>query len=96
MEDLQISPVGKVRDDIESGFFDLDGKLPIQPDGGLKCFGHPIGASGMRMVYEIYLQLQGRADARQIQNPVLGLTHNMGGLGPDALTTFVGIYGLPE
>ncbi len=78
MEDLQFSPRGKVKEDIEAGTFELDGKLPVQPDGGLKCFGHPVGASGIRMVYELYLQLQGRAGKRQIKNPKLGLAHNMG------------------
>jgi acetyl-CoA C-acetyltransferase len=82
MEDLQFSPRGKVRDDIESGFFDLDGGLPVQPDGGLKCFGHPIAASGIRMVYEMYKQLQGKSGDRQIKDPKLGLTHNMGGYPP--------------
>jgi acetyl-CoA C-acetyltransferase len=94
MEDLGFSPRGQVRDDIESGFFDLDGKLPVQPDGGLKCFGHPIGASGIRMLFEMYLQLQGKAGPRQIKNPKLGLTHNLGG-SPDGPMIFVGIVGLP-
>jgi len=94
MEDLGFSPRGKVRDDIESGFFDLDGKLPVQPDGGLKCFGHPIGASGLRMIYEMYKQLQGKAGPRQIKNPKLGLTHNLGG-NPGGCAIFVGIVGLP-
>ncbi|MFC2044002.1 acetyl-CoA acetyltransferase [Chloroflexota bacterium] len=102
MEDLRFSPRGKVRDDIESGFFDLDGKLPVQPDGGLKCFGHPEGATGIRMIYECYKQLQGKADdllppgakrSRQIKNPKLGLTHNLGG-SPPACMIFVGIVGL--
>ena len=92
MEDLQFSPRGKVKDDIESGFFNLDGGLPVQPDGGLKCFGHPIGASGLRMVYEMYKQTQGKAGPRQLKNPKLGLTHNLGG-SPPACTIFVGIYG---
>ena len=78
-EDLQWSARGKAREDIEAGFFDLDGGLPVQPDGGLKSFGHPVGASGIRMLYEMYLQLQGRAGDRQIKDPKLGLTHNMGG-----------------
>jgi acetyl-CoA C-acetyltransferase len=78
MEDLQFSPRGKVKDDIDAGTFELNGELPVQPDGGLKCFGHPIGASGIRMVYELYLQLQGRADKRQIKDPKLGLAHNLG------------------
>jgi len=78
-EDLGISPVGKAADDIRDGFYDLDGKVPCQTDGGLKCFGHPIGASGLRMVYEMYKQLQGKAGERQVKNPVYGLTHNLGG-----------------
>ena len=93
MEDLQFSPRGKVREDIESGFFNLDGGLPVQPDGGLKCFGHPIGASGLRMIYEMYKQLQGKAGPRQLKNPKWGLTHNLGGI-PPVCTCFVGIYGL--
>ena len=80
MEDLQFSPRGKVRDDVLDGRFNLDGAQPCQPDGGLKCFGHPIGASGIRMIYEMYLQLQGRADERQIKDPKYGLTHNLGGI----------------
>jgi len=92
MEDLQFSPRGKVKEDIDAGTFELDGELAVQPDGGLKCFGHPIGASGIRMVYELYLQLQGRADKRQIKNPTLGLAHNMGG-EPYAPTVSVVIVG---
>jgi len=79
MEDLQFSPRGKVKDEIMSGRFNLDGAQPIQPDGGLKCFGHPIAASGIRMVYEMYKQLQGKADKRQLKNPKYGLTQNVGG-----------------
>ena len=92
MEDLQFSPRGRVKEDIDAGTFELDGELPVQPDGGLKCFGHPIGASGIRMVYELYLQLQGRTDKRQIKNPTLGLAHNMGG-EPYAPTVSVVIVG---
>ncbi|MBM3154897.1 MAG: acetyl-CoA acetyltransferase [Chloroflexi bacterium] len=80
MEDLQFSPRGKVKEDIDAGRFNLDGPQPIQPDGGLKSFGHPIGASGLRMMYEMYKQLQGKAGERQIPNPKYGLTHNMGGV----------------
>ncbi len=78
-EDLLISPRGRAWEDVEAGFFELDGKIPCQPDGGLKCFGHPIGASGLRMMYEMYKQFQGKAGPRQINNPKLGLTHNLGG-----------------
>lgn len=79
MEDLHISERGKAPKDIMDGFFDRDGKIPCQIDGGLKCFGHPIGASGLRMLYEMYLQLLGRAEQRQLKNPRYGLTHNLGG-----------------
>ena len=79
-EDLGISAVGKGPNDVRDGFYNLDGKIPAQPDGGLKCFGHPIGASGLRMMYEIYNQLLERVGPeRQIKNSKLGLTHNMGG-----------------
>ena len=52
-EDLQISPRGKAIQDIDEGFFELNGRIPCQSDGGLKSFGHPIGASGIRMIYEV-------------------------------------------
>ncbi|MGE0098848.1 MAG: acetyl-CoA acetyltransferase [Hydrogenophaga sp.] len=79
MEDLGFSEPGRVVHDILDGAFDRDGRLPVQPDGGLKCFGHPIGASGLRMVYEIYLQLLGRAGDRQLDRVDLGLAQNLGG-----------------
>ena len=62
-------------------------------DGGLKCFGHPIGASGLRMAYENYLQLLGRAGARQLKNPVYGLSHNLGGVPYNCLSS-ISILGL--
>ena len=80
MEDLAISPEGGAVKDVLDGFYDADGTIPCQIDGGLKCFGHPIGASGLRMIYEIYLQMHGRAGARQRATaPVRGLVHNLGG-----------------
>ena len=79
MEDLGLSDDGGAVRDVLDGKFDAEGKIPCQIDGGLKCFGHPIGASGIRMLYEMYLQLQGRAGPRQLANPSIGLTHNLGG-----------------
>ena len=58
MEDLYLSSEGNVIKDVMDGVFDSDGKIPCQIDGGLKCFGHPVGASGIRMLYEMYLQLR--------------------------------------
>ena len=79
-EDMHISERGNAWRDVLDGFYNRDGKVPCQVDGGLKCFGHPIGASGLRMLYEMYLQLLGRAGERQIENPRHGLTHNLGGV----------------
>ncbi|MDO8906583.1 acetyl-CoA acetyltransferase [Hydrogenophaga sp.] len=79
MEDLGLSGEGEAVRDFLDGKFDADGAIPCQIDGGLKCFGHPIGASGIRMLYEMYLQLQGRAGPRQLKDPKIGLTHNLGG-----------------
>jgi acetyl-CoA C-acetyltransferase len=93
MEDLFISPEGQGWKDVMNGFYDGDGQVPCQIDGGLKCFGHPIGASGLRMLYEMYLQLQGRAGDRQLSNPSLGLTHNLGG-APSSNVCSVAIIGL--
>jgi acetyl-CoA C-acetyltransferase len=92
MEDLGVSPEGKACTDILDGFYDFGGKIPCQIDGGLKCFGHPIGASGLRMAYEMYLQLQGRAGDRQRPDVRFGLTHNLGGT-PQNNVGCVGIFG---
>ena len=93
MEDLHISGVGEGWKDVLDGFYDSTGQVPCQIDGGLKCFGHPIGASGLRMIYEVYLQLQGRAGDRQLPNPKIGLTHNLGGV-PSSNVCSVAIIGL--
>ena len=78
-EDLHISERGNAWREVLDGFYNRDGAIPAQVDGGLKCFGHPIGASGLRMLYEMYLQLHGRAEERQLENPRYGLTQNLGG-----------------
>ena len=93
MEDLGISADGGAVKDILDGFYDADGGVPCQIDGGLKCFGHPIGASGLRMTYENYLQLLGRAGPRQLPNPVYGLSHNLGGV-PWNCVSAISILGL--
>jgi acetyl-CoA C-acetyltransferase len=93
MEDLGLSDTGGAVRDVLDGVFDAEGKVPCQIDGGLKCFGHPVGASGIRMLYEMYLQLLGRAGPRQLKNPTLGLTHNLGGQ-PSQNVCSVSIVGL--
>ncbi len=79
MEDLYLSKEGEAWKDVLDGFYHADGQIPAQIDGGLKCFGHPIGASGLRMLYEMYLQILGRAGDRQLDDPRIGMTHNLGG-----------------
>jgi acetyl-CoA C-acetyltransferase len=93
MEDLGMSDEGRAPADILDGAFDRDGRNPCQTDGGLKCFGHPVGASGLRMAYEVYSQLLGRAGGRQLGNPTLGLTHNLGGI-PSRNVASVSVFGL--
>ena len=79
-----------------SGAFDRTGDLPVNTDGGLKAFGHPIGASGLRMLFECWLQLRREAGDRQVATVDAGrglaLTHNLGG-PPGACVSFVGVYG---
>ena len=93
MEDLGFSERGNAWRDEMDGRFNLDGDQPVNPDGGLKSFGHPIGASGLRMMYEMWLQLRGEAGPRQIENPKLGLTHNLGG-APGRCVSFVSVVGV--
>ena len=90
MEDLGFSERGSGWRDVLAGRFDSDGQLPVNPDGGLKSFGHPIGASGLRMLFEMWLQFRGEAGERQISNPKFGLTHNLGGQ-PGEVVSFISL-----
>jgi len=92
MEDLEFSPRGKAPEDVAAGTFSLEGELPVNTDGGLKCFGHPVGASGLRMIYEVYKQLQGKAEKRQLKKADIGLTQNLGGR-PGSFTCAISILG---
>lgn len=94
MEDLHISSKGGAYEDVMSGFYDLNGQVPCQVDGGLKCFGHPIGASGLRMMYAMYEQfLERTPEDRKVKNPRLGLTHNLGGM-PHQNVAAIAILGI--
>jgi acetyl-CoA C-acetyltransferase len=93
MEDLGLSEDGQAVKDVLDGVYDADGEVPCQIDGGLKCFGHPVGASGIRMLYELYLQMQGRAGARQRAGVKTGLIHNLGGQ-PSQNVCSISIVGL--
>lgn len=92
MEDLGFSRRGNAWHDTIEGRFEISGEQPVNPDGGLKSFGHPIGASGLRMMYEMWLQFRGEAGDRQVQSPKLGLTHNLGG-APGRCVSFVSVVG---
>lgn len=93
MEDLGLSRPGAGYRDVLDGKFDADGEVASNIDGGLKCFGHPIGASGLRMVYEAYLQLLHRAGDRQLMRPKKALTHNLGGF-PNNNVCSISILGM--
>ncbi len=97
MEDLGFAERGFGWKEVLAGTYDLHGDLPVNPDGGLKAFGHPIGASGLRMMFECWLQLRGEApEDRRIKTveagKKLGLTHNLGG-GPGDAVSFVSVVG---
>jgi acetyl-CoA C-acetyltransferase len=92
MEDMGFAERGQAWKDILDGAFELGGRLPVNTDGGLKSFGHPVGASGLRMLYECWLQFRGQAGERQLDDPHLALTHNLGGR-PGSCVSFVSVVG---
>src|SRR5215216_3489805 len=96
MEDLGFAERGTAWKEVLAGAFDLDGDLPVNPDGGLKSFGHPVGASGLRMLFEAWLQLRGEAPPERtiatVADRKLALTHNLGGY-PGEMVSFVSILG---
>ena len=96
MEDLGFCDRGTAWREVLDGTFALDGDLPVNPDGGLKSFGHPVGASGLRMHYEAWLQLRGRAPEERrigtLADRSRALVHNLGGY-PGEMVSFVGIVG---
>jgi len=89
-EDLGFCEHGQGAAFVAEGRSEVDGDLPVNASGGLKCFGHPIGATGCRMLYEITKQLQGRADGAQVKDARLGLAHNLGGPGSVCSVTILG------
>lgn len=88
-EDLGFCKKGEGKELIRSGYTNLDGKMPVNTSGGLKARGHPISPTGVAQIVEIIDQLRNRCGERQVNNPKLGLTHNVGGAGG---TTTVHIF----
>jgi acetyl-CoA acetyltransferase len=89
-EDLGFFEKGEGGKAAVEGRTSLDGELPINTDGGLKAKGHPVGATGAGMVYEVFKQLRDEADKHQVDDPKISLTHNVGAAGA---TVTVQIYG---
>jgi len=89
-QDLGFCEQGQGANFVAEGHTEADGDIPVNASGGLKCFGHPIGATGCRMIYELTKQLQGRADGAQVKEPRLGLAHNLGGPGSICSVTILG------
>jgi acetyl-CoA C-acetyltransferase len=83
-EDLGLCGAGKGGRLVEEGATALGGEIPVNPSGGLKSKGHPVGATGTAQAYEIYLQLTGQAGDRQVNGAEVGLSHNVGGSGATA------------
>jgi acetyl-CoA C-acetyltransferase len=84
VEDLGFVEKGKGGIAIEEGMTELDGKIPVNPSGGLKARGHPLGATGIAQAAEIVWQLRGEAGKRQVDGAQIGMTHNIGGTGGTA------------
>jgi acetyl-CoA C-acetyltransferase len=70
---------------VEKGLTALQGKIPVNPSGGLKSKGHPVGATGVAQVAEIVTQLRGEAGQRQVEGATVGLAQNMGGSGGSSI-----------
>ncbi len=83
-EDLGLCKPGKGGSLVEEGTTTLDGEFPVNPSGGLKSKGHPVGATGTAQAYEIYMQLTGQAEKRQVSGAEVALSHNVGGSGATA------------
>lgn len=90
-EDLGFCKKGEGAQLIIDGISKLDGELPVNPSGGLKTNGHPVGATGVRQIYELTTQLRGKAGERQVRNARVGLAHNLGGPGTVASVCILGI-----
>jgi len=89
-QDLGLCQPGEAADLVKDGVTTIEGEFPINPDGGLKCFGHPIGATGVRMVVELTRQVLGRAEGYQVKNAKAGFAHNLGGPFTTSMVTIVG------
>jgi acetyl-CoA C-acetyltransferase len=84
IEDIGFVEKGKGGPAIEDGMTQLDGAIPVNPSGGLKARGHPLGATGIAQAAELVWQLRGEAGKRQVEGAEVGMAHNIGGTGGTA------------
>lgn len=97
MEDLGFFPKGEAVRAIHEGLTRVGSNgLVINPSGGLKACGHPVGATGVKQIVEIADQLRGRCDKRQVEGITYGLTHNVGGSGATAVVHILAAESLPR
>lgn len=89
LEDLGLCEPGRSCDLIENGDINVNGRIPVNTDGGLKANGHPIGATGMAQIFEVVTQLRGEAGKRQVSDHEIGLAQNIGGIGGTAGITIM-------
>jgi acetyl-CoA C-acetyltransferase len=91
MEDLGFFPPGEGYRAVAEGLTRLEGPMPINTSGGLKCKGHPVGATGVSQIYEVWKQLRGEAGPRQVpkDNLRIGAAHNLGGTGGTCTLTIL-------
>lgn len=91
LEDLGFAGPGEAAELTLSGATRRTGSLPVNPDGGLKAKGHPIGATGVSQAYEVFVQLRRQAGERQVPGAERALTHNVGGSGASAAVTIYSV-----
>ena len=89
LEDMGFFQRDDVRTALRKGETSLSGSLPVNPSGGLKSRGHPVGATGLAQIVEIYHQLTGNAGKRQVDGARVGVTQNIGGFGCNNLVTIL-------
>jgi acetyl-CoA acetyltransferase len=88
LEELGFCDKGEAPRLLRDGYFDLSGKLPVNTDGGLMSRGHPLGATALAQIIEIYRQIRDEAGPRQVAGAKIGLAHAMGA-GPNSAVTIL-------
>ncbi len=90
IEDLGFVPKGTAGKFTEQGETQLGGRLPVNTSGGLKACGHPVGATGIKQIWEVVQQLRGEGGKRQVEGAEIGMTQNVGGTGATVVSHIFG------